>query len=85
VVHNGSSNESYCIGERTSLEPLALISIWKDVECTFGILKGRFCILKTGIGSRELKLQIKFGKLTTQLVAGSGWVGWRMGGKHLFV
>ena len=24
-------------------------SMRKDVECTFGILKGRFCVLKTGI------------------------------------
>lgn len=24
-------------------------SLRKDVECTFGIMKGRFCILKTGI------------------------------------
>jgi DDE superfamily endonuclease len=23
--------------------------MWKDVECTFGIMKGRFRILKTGI------------------------------------
>ena len=26
-----------------------LESLWKDVECTFGILKGRFCILRYGI------------------------------------
>jgi len=30
-------------------------SIQKDVECTFGILKGRFCILKTGIRVHSLK------------------------------
>ncbi len=30
-----------------------LESMWKDVECTFGILKGRWRILKSGIRSRS--------------------------------
>ena len=29
-------------------------SMQKDVECTFGILKGRFCLLKNGIRLRGL-------------------------------
>ena len=29
-------------------------SMRKDVECTFGIMKGRFCILKTGIALHRI-------------------------------
>ena len=32
-----------------------LESMRKDVECTFGILKGRFCILRYGIRLRSIK------------------------------
>jgi Plant transposon protein len=36
-------------------------SIRKDVECTFGILKGRFRIVKTGIFLHGVECAEKFG------------------------
>ncbi len=35
----------------------------KDVECTFGILKGRWRILKTGIRLMELSVRTRFSSL----------------------
>ena len=38
-----------------------LESTRKDVECTFGIMKGRFCILRYGIRKKVLKDLMRFG------------------------